>query len=140
MPLHLSTLDKLGVALAHLKAQFSNNPVVRDASLSQRADALLAVRTRDRAAALKTRQRLESLNDYRGWCSKFHVSACPASLNSGEWTAEFRDGQPLDWIVQNAFDHNRGLLIDLIFDDGQRSSLKSVEWRFNGQSNILWSA
>jgi hypothetical protein len=103
MPIHLSTLDKLAVALVHLKAQFSNNPVVRDATLSQRADALLD---------LRTRQHVESFKDYPGWSSKFNAASrmaeCPR-LGRG-----ISKRATLNWIVRNAFNHNMGLSIDLI--------------------------
>ena len=131
MPLHLSTLDKLGVALTHLKDQFSSNSTIRNA-LSQRVDVLLTARTQQRAASLESQQRLESVPDYRGWCAKFPVGVCPASLTARDWVAEFRNGQPLDSIVRNAFCHNIGLKIDLIVDR-QRGSLKSAEWRANGR-------
>ena len=63
MLLHLSTLDKLGVALTHLKDQFSSNSTIRNA-LSQRVDVLLTARTQQRAASLESQQRLESVPDY----------------------------------------------------------------------------
>jgi hypothetical protein len=89
---------------------------------------------------MRTRQRVESLKTYPEWSSRFNDGGCPAILDVRDWTAEFRNGQPLDWIVRNAFTHNRGLFIDLIFGDGQRGTLKRIEWRLNGETNILWSA
>jgi hypothetical protein len=129
MPIHLSTADKLNVAWRQLAAKlFARNPAVADATYQQRLEARLDTRKG---------QRVTPINNYANWKTTF--AQCPNYLDQASWKGEFEENGGLDWIVNQAFQHNQGLRIDLIFFGLDKEKLKRVEAVVNNNANVLWS-
>jgi hypothetical protein len=132
MPIHLSTVDKLGVLARHLQIKLNPggaDPRLRDFSLARRLEALLAGR-KD--------QRIVTITSYGSWVNTF--GRAPEYVSASAYQNEFRAGGDLDWVVKQAFAKNPGMRIELIFFDADRDSLKRVEAVTGGTSSILWTA